>query len=601
MPLILSCRDLTKSYGGPALFQNISLGISANDQIGMIGPNGAGKSTFLKILAGMETPDHGDVAVSRGACICYLSQEDVFPDGKTVHAILLDRMADAPGEDYEKEIEVDRLLEVMGFDNPLLTTAVLSGGWRKRLAIACQIIRKPNLLLMDEPTNHLDLQGILWLEKYLLSAPFAFLAVSHDRYFLQAVSSRVIEINRRYPEGHFASVGSYGDFLMARGEYFARQVKNQDVLANKVRREIEWLSRGPKARTTKAEARITEAHRMIGDLGELKSRNALTKSVQIDFTSADRQSKKLVAVENLAKAFEEKILLRNLHLTLSPGMRLGLMGANGCGKTTLLKILKGDIYPDSGKIERTERLRTVFFDQQREQIDESQTLKSALTPYGDQVVYRDEAMHIVTWARKFLFQSEQLNMTVAKLSGGERARILIARLMQQPADLLILDEPTNDLDIPTLEVLEESLMDFPGALVLVTHDRYMLDRVSTHLLALDGKGGATFFADYAQWEAEQRQQNSGRAVAPEKQAGNAEKPASKPEKLGRKEQLEYAGMENRITTAENRVSELQNEMASAEVIANAERLQDVCARLHDAQTAVEKLYARWAELEGKRG
>jgi ATP-binding cassette subfamily F protein uup len=600
MSLILSCRDLSKSFGARPLFRNISLGVSEGDRVGMIGPNGAGKSTFLKVMAGLESPDTGEVAAMRGARIGYLPQEDRFQEDQSVRETLVSALKGHPGEDYEKDIEADRLLDEMGFTNPDAEVLSLSGGWRKRLAIARELIRKPDLLLMDEPTNHLDVEGILWLEGLLKTAPFACLAVSHDRYFLEAVSTRVVEINGRYPDGNFSAEGAYGDFLLRRAEFFERQAKLEDVLANKARREVEWLRRGPKARTTKAEARISEAHRLIGELEDVRQRNSQTQSVRIDFTSSERRTKRLVVAEGLGKSLGGRALFRNLNLVLSPGIRLGLLGWNGSGKTTLLKTLVGAIEPDAGKIERAERLRAVFFDQKRESLDETQSLKRALTPYGDQVVYRDRAMHVATWARKFLFQAEQLNMTVSELSGGERARILIARLMQQPADLLILDEPTNDLDIPTLEVLEESLMDFPGAVVLVTHDRYMLDRISTHLLALDGRGGAEFFADYAQWEAAQRAgSKSAKPVEKSKAAPAAVIPALKPKKLGFKEQFELDHMEENILKAEETLARAQKDMVSPAVMSDPVKLQDVCKCLKDAQETVDGLYARWEELEGK--
>lgn len=597
MAILLSCRNLSKSFGSQTLFESLSFGISDGDRIGMIGPNGTGKSTLMKVLAGLEYPDSGEISLSRGTRVCYLPQEESFAATDTVHSVLLEALADADGDAYEKEIDVAMMIGRVGFDGGEILANQLSGGWRKRLAIARQLILKPNLLLMDEPTNHLDVEGILWLERLLIDADFACLAVSHDRYFLEAISNRVIEINRRYPEGHFSGNGSYSDFLVQREAFFERQLKNEEVLANKVRREVDWLRRGPKARTTKANARITEANRLIDDLGELKSRNSLTKSVRIDFTASERQTKKLLSAKEISKSLGGKQLFTDLELIVSPGMRIGLLGLNGSGKTTLLKTLSGELSPDAGTIERADRLRVVFFNQNRDQLDTSQTLRRALTPYGDQVVYRDSAMHIATWAKRFLFQPEQLEMRVSELSGGERARILIARLMQEPADLLILDEPTNDLDIPTLEVLEESLSDFPGALLLVTHDRYMLDRISNVLLALDGKGGVIPYADYAQWESDQK---SSPASKSEKSSVAIKSAATfKPAKLSYKEQFELDKMEATILLAEESLAACQKEMADSEVLSDAARLAAVCARLKECQDAVDSLYQRWAILEAK--
>lgn len=503
MAIIISAQGLYKSFGVRPLFKNISIGISEGDRIGLIGPNGSGKSILLKILAGLESYDDGELAVSKSFRIAYIPQEEFFEEGATVHSVLISSFTDSHLEDYEKEIEALMICDRLGFDNPEQLAKNLSGGWKKRLAIAKQLILKPDLLLMDEPTNHLDLEGILWLESYLKEAPFAYFVISHDRYFLEHVSNRIIEINKRYPEGHFNSQGSYSDFLEKSEEFHLGQAQHKEALANRVRREVEWLRRGPLARTTKAAARIKGAHQLIEDLAEVKYRSQVQK-VRIDFTTSDRRTKKLVLAEGISKARGGKPLFSGLDLLLSPGTRLGLLGPNGSGKSTLLQIMKGSLQVDGGTIERADHLKVVYFDQTREQLDNNLTLKKALSPDGDQVIYRGKPVHVATWAKHFLFNAEQLGTQLKDLSGGERARILIARLMQQDADLLILDEPTNDLDIPTLEVLEESLLDFPGALVLVTHDRYMLDHVSNQLLALDGKGGAEYYADYAQWESDMK-------------------------------------------------------------------------------------------------
>ncbi len=325
------------------------------------------------------------------------------------------------------------------------------------------------------------------------------MVVSHDRYFLDNVVNDMAEIDRVYPEGIFRVEGGYSHFLETKEEFLLAQSSRQESLANMVRREVEWLRRGPKARTGKSRARIDEAGRLMRELSDLESRSV--KGVaQIDFTATDRRTKRLVSVENIAKELGGRTLFRDLSFTLTPGARLGLLGRNGAGKTTLLRLLAGELEPDAGRIERAAALRIVYFDQARERLDPAQTLRQGLGAHGDTVIFRDRPIHVAGWAKRFLFDGGQLDRPISSLSGGEQARVLIARLMLQPADLLLLDEPTNDLDIPTLEVLEDSLTDFPGALVLVTHDRYLLDRVSTAVLGLDGQGGAQLYADYWQWE-----------------------------------------------------------------------------------------------------
>ncbi len=599
MASIISCQNLSKAYGTHPLFQGVSLSVFDNERVGMIGPNGTGKSTFLKILAGLEEPDDGEVVLTRGRNICYLAQSDDFEPGAHIRDILIAALKDDHSDHHEKEIEADMMIATMEFANPESKVKELSGGWRKRLAIACELIKKPDLLLLDEPTNHLDLEGVIWLEDLLRQASFASLAVSHDRYFLESFTKRVVEFNRRYKDGHFTAAGSYSDFLVAREEYFAREERHEETLANKVRREVDWLRRGPKARTTKAKGRINEAYNLIDDLNEVKTRNAQTKTAQIDFVASDRQTKKLIAGESIKKSLGGKLLFENLNFKLSPGVRLGLLGMNGSGKTTLLKIISNELKADAGKIERADNVRVVLFDQNREQLDTTQTLRRALTPYGDQVIYRDRPLHVATWAKRFLFSVDQLEMPVAELSGGERARILIARLMLQPADVLILDEPTNDLDIPTLEVLEESLTEFPGALVLVTHDRYMLDRISTTLLSINGDGTSTYYADYEQWQTAQKSLAKNGAKQEEKKITAPASPAQKSKKLTFKEQFELDKMEENIFKAEEILHTCQAEMNSPEVISNPIKLTDVCARLGAAQNEVDKLYKRWTELEEK--
>ena len=307
------------------------------------------------------------------------------------------------------------------------------------------------------------------------------MVVSHDRYFLENVARRMLELDRAYPEGSSQVEGTYSDLLERRDEVRRNQAEYQETLANRARREVEWLRRGPKARGTKAKARIQEAHRLLDELAGGQGARAVGRHRGgIDFAASGRKTKKLLSAEGLAKTFDGRPVFAGggVDLLIRPGSRLGVLGPNGSGKTTLLSMLAGELEPDAGEIERAQFLKTVLFEQSRETLDRSVSLRRALAPEGDSVLYEDRSIHVASWAKRFLFRAEQLDTPVSRLSGGEQARILIARLMLRPADLLILDEPTNDLDIPTLEVLEESLLEFPGGLVLVTHDRYLLDRVS---------------------------------------------------------------------------------------------------------------------------
>lgn len=601
MSLLISCQSISKTFGARPLFENISLTISDGERIGLIGPNGAGKSTLIQILAGVQTPDSGGVSLRKLVTTGYVPQDPVFDSDITVAAVLEAALAGQHLEEYERESIVEITLSRFGFSDPTVRALSLSGGWRKRLAIAQAVIASPDLVLLDEPTNHLDLQGILWLEKFLRSAPFASVIVSHDRYFLENVVSDMVEINRTYPDGLFRVKGSYSEFLIRREDFLAAQSKQQEALSNVVKREIEWLRRGAKARTRKSKARIGDAGRHIGELAELNERMA--KGItQVEFIASDRKTKKLLVAENLSKSMGGRILFEGLNCTLSPGIRLGLVGANGSGKTTLLKVLGGELDPDGGVVQRADGLRVVYFDQNREQLNLDEPLRTALCPYGDSVIYKDRTIHVAGWAKRFLFHSEQLDVAVGRLSGGERARVLIARLMLQPADLLFLDEPTNDLDIATLEVLEENLSDFPGALVLVTHDRYMLDRVSTLVLGLDGNGGADLFADYSQWEeAQSKVKSSAPDLSPKtaKPEAIATAPPSSKKRLSYLENREWESMEAQIEAADQDLAAHQRNLHDPEIMRAPKRLQESYEKLQAAQQAADQLYARWAELEVK--
>ncbi len=605
MGVLLGFESLTKAYGPRPLFAGLTMDLSTGERIGLIGPNGSGKSTLLRLLAGLETPDSGTVALRRTTRLGYLPQEDRFQPGRTVEEVLLDALADSGLESYECATEASIIRGKVGLSDPDQPADTLSGGWRKRLAVARELVRKPDLLLLDEPTNHLDLEGVLWLEALLKDAPFAYLLVSHDRYFLENATNQTVELNRTYPDGYFRVAGPYSSFLAKREEFLDGQAAREKTLANRMRRELEWLRRGPAARTGKSTARIKEAGKLGDELAEVQYRNRQTGTVQIDFSATGRRSRKLLVAKDVARSVAGRTLFRGLTFTLSPGMKLGLLGPNGSGKSTLQRVLAGELPPEEGSIELAEGVRVVKFSQDRGSLDRSATLRKALTGTGETVQFNGQSLHVSAWAKRFLFRTEQLDLPVGDLSGGEQARVLIARLMLQPADILLLDEPTNDLDIASLEVLEDSLAEFPGALVLVTHDRYLLDRLCTEILGLDGRGDAKFFADFTQWAAAQEPPPEAKPKPPAaKPKPPAAKPAprpakEKPKRLTSQERRELDGMEEAILAAEAAVTTREGEVQSAGNAADHVRLHEACTALQTAQEAVERLYARWAELEAK--
>ena len=605
MAPIINAQGLSKRYGTTSLFQDVSFTVSEGDRIGLIGPNGAGKSTLLEILCGRVKPDSGEVATRKRCKVGYVAQVSDFAPGETARSVIERALERAAVPLVERASRIAEVLGRAGFIDFETPTAVLSGGWRKRLMIAEGLVQRADILLLDEPTNHLDFAGIQWLESLLQNSAFACVVVSHDRYFLENIASEIVELNRTYADGVFRVQGNYSRFLEKKEEYLEAQGKRQGALANRVHTELEWLRRGPRARRTKAKARIDKAHELIGELADLNFRSR-TAAARIDFAATDRQTKQLIEMEGVSYSIGDRTLFEGLDFTVRAGMRVGLVGQNGSGKTTLLRLLRGDLQTTGGELRRADALRMVYFDQNRE-LDPDLPLRRALAPESDSVVYQERVIHVAAWAARFLFSPDDLNQPVGRLSGGERARVLIAQLMLQPADVLLLDEPTNDLDIPTLEILEESLLAYGGALVLVTHDRFMLDRVSTVVLGLDGLGGVERFGDYSQWEVWQRAQQAKEARriaagAPRSAAtpdGAPPRPAKR--KLSYLEAREFAGMEKRIAEAEQEHRVLRARLEDPAIMSDAPRLQVTCAQMEETRKRVDELYARWAELEQKQG
>ena len=600
MPPLINVRSIAKSFGAEPLFQNVSFTVSEADRIGLIGPNGSGKSTLLRILAGAMTPDEGEIAFRKRLRLSYVEQVSDFRPRDTVKSIIDTAMEKAGVPEAERGTRPAEIVGRAGFADLQAEATRLSGGWQKRLAIVEALVQAPDILLLDEPTNHLDLEGIEWLEKVLERAPFACVVISHDRYFLENVVTEMAELSRAYPDGLLRVKGQYSFFLEKKEEFLHAQSKRQEALENLVHSEIEWLRRGAKARTRKSKARIDKAGELMEELADLNTRTR-GETAQIDFSATDRKTKRLIELENVGYTIGKRRLFQDLNFIIAAGMRVGLVGPNGSGKTTLLRLLRGEVATSAGNIRQADRLRIVYFDQTRA-LDPNVTLRRALALEGDSVLYQDRSIHVASWASRFLFKGEQLNQPVERLSGGERARVLIAQLMLQPADVLLLDEPTNDLDIPTLEILEESLLEFRGSLVLVTHDRYMLDRVSTIVLGLDGRGGVQSFADYSQWELWQDERKT---TTPEKETSTPRVSATKPAPSGKKklsylEAREYAGIEDRVTQAEELLRQKKTNAGDPAIASDAGRLVSAHSELDQAQKEVDALYRRWAELEGKQ-
>jgi ABC transport system ATP-binding/permease protein len=601
LPPLINAQGISKAFGTDPLFENVSFTVSEGDRIGLIGPNGSGKSTLLRMLAGDVEPDDGEIAVRKRLRLTYVEQDSKFAPGETVRSVAEKAQVRGNVPESERGTGFAETLGRAGFEELEAQATSLSGGWQKRLAIVEALVQAPDILLLDEPTNHLDLAGIEWLEGVLEQAAFACVVISHDRYFLENVANDTAELSRVYPDGLLRVRGSYSTFLEKKEEFLHAQSKRQEALENLVHSEIEWLRRGAKARTRKSKARIDKAGELMGELADLNARTR-TSSAQIDFSATDRKTKRLFEINDVGHELGGRKLFDGLNFIITAGMRVGLVGPNGSGKTTLLRLLRGEITPTSGEIRSADWLRIVYFDQSRE-LDTNITLRRALAPEGDSVIYQDRVIHVASWAAKFLFTGEQLNQPVDRLSGGERARVLIAQLMLQPADVLLLDEPTNDLDIPTLEILEESLLEFRGSLVLVTHDRYMLDRVSNIVLGLDGRGGAESFGDYLQWEtwqAERKQEAQASTRDGSRTTGATKTASASKKKLSYLEAREYDEIEQRVDDAELVLEAKRTQLKDPAIASDGPRLMSAQTELEAAQDKVDALYARWAELEKKK-
>jgi len=604
MGILLSAQGLGKHYGARHLFHDLNFSISEGERIGLIGPNGAGKSTLLRLLAGASAPDQGNLSSRRGLRVGWLEQVPSFAAGATVESTVQEAHPDP--HDWEFQAALHEWLSKLSLDGSRgvdahSPVAELSGGWKKRVALARELAKHPDLLLLDEPTNHLDVESILWLENLLAKAPFACLCITHDRLFLQRVSTRIIELDPRLPEGLLSVPGDYADYLEIKEQLLAAQGKLQATLKNTLRRETEWLRRGPKARSTKQQARIQRAEDLSEQVQELGARNRV-REVGIDFAAETARPKKLIEARQISKSLGGKMLFSHFDLLVSPQSRIGLLGGNGCGKSTLLRVLLGEEAPDSGSIERAEALSVAYFEQSRDSLDTKLSLLKTLCPNGDHVEYRGRQVHVRGYLDRFLFDPAQMEMPVGRLSGGEQSRLLLARLMLRPANVLVLDEPTNDLDISTLDVLRDCLAEFSGAVLLVTHDRFFLNEIAQQILAFgpegsEAEGQVTRFASLEQWESWHA------GLKPAGSAGRSDGKKSPPEpgsgkkkRLGYLEQREFDGMEAKIHEAEQRLAGLREQSVHSENASNAATLLELSQQIASLEGEIEALYKRWADL-----
>ncbi|MFW5828930.1 MAG: ABC-F family ATP-binding cassette domain-containing protein [Planctomycetota bacterium] len=608
MPWLVNLQGVSKAWSEP-LFTDLDCIVHAGDRLGIIGPNGSGKSTLLGLITGRIEADAGQRLMAQDCVITTVAQQDDFPTDATPLGVPARELARTALQPNEQELRVQRLLQDGGFDPERADTPVqrLSGGWRKRLAILRAMARDPDLVCCDEPTNHLDPDGCVWLEQLLTRRRIGAVLVSHDRWFLEQVATRVLAIDPRHPGGVFNASGGYGDFLIQQAQALEEQQHLESRLRNRWRQEAAWLARRPKARTTKAAFRVAAAGDLQQDLGAVQARNRAGGRAGISFSATGRRANELIDATGIARSFGTTVCFSDCDCCLAAGERIGILGGNGSGKTTLMRVLGGELEPDAGRVRHAHALRVARFSQHREELDRSATLRAVLAPGGDTVQFAGRSQHVMAWAKRFLFQPQQLDQTLASLSGGEQARALIATMMSQPADVLLLDEPTNDLDIATLEILEEALLEFAGGVLLISHDRYLMQRVCDRFIALDGRGAAEQVASYDQWEQRLRAAERERvpeAVVVATRPTPDQKPAAQVDRrqipLNRKELGELKRVEERIAGLEAEQTDLQQQLMDPAIFADADAAATVQERIDGLDGELVGLLERWEELEERR-
>jgi ATP-binding cassette subfamily F protein uup len=616
MGVILSVYQVQKSIGARVLFKDLTFGLNSGDRVGLVGPNGAGKSTLMRCLAGLDHVDKGQMTWSGSLKVAYVPQNPRFEATQTVRQFL------SPKHDLDMDEEVLAWELFSKFDVPVYDFdqkySEFSGGEQKKIQIIQAFIQKPDVLLMDEPTNHLDVESIMRLEEFLESKrDVTFFIISHDRLFLQNVVGEVMDLDARYKDGYIRVRGGYAEYLEASREVFRVQNVTQQKLENDLRWETAWLRRGAKARQTKQTARKEAAYALAEEVDLLNELNR-KKKIQLELKSHDHMPKKLMELENLSLGRGDRIFFKHLNLVISGKTRLGLLGKNGSGKSTLIKALMDETDQAhlicEGKIKRYDELNVSYFEQQRSLLNFNETLLNNVCPDGDYVHVQGTPIFGRSYLDRFRFRRDQHDLKVKELSGGEQNRLLIAILMTQKAQLMILDEPTNDLDFETLEVLKQSLLNYDGAVILVTHDRTFMDEVCDDVLYFpeesSGQKELIRFASFLQWQDWKNQPVAQQNQLLQKQKENTSAPVKNEEapvksatakgpKLSFKEQREYEGIEAIVLGKESQLTEMQNEIAKPEVASDSSKLVTLSKSIADLEAEIEKLYARWQELEAR--
>ncbi len=596
MSLLVSVNKLQKTMGSKLLFDGLSFGVEERERLGLLGPNGAGKSTLLRILAGEETPDEGEVFHRKGMKWVFVRQEEVFESSLSIKETAIKRLLKTGMDSMEAEIQASIFLSIAGFEDLDQQVSQLSGGWRKRLSLGIAFAQEPDLFILDEPTNHMDWDGILWLESWLKSYKKSFILVSHDRVFLDKLCNKTMEINRLYRDGYLSFNCGYKKFLIEKEKYAKAQMGLQDSMSNKARREVDWLRAGVKARTTKSQSRMKEAHQLLDNLAAVKSRNRSSQAkVRLEIEAGGKRSKKFIELKKVSVAYDDNCLIKDLDLIMGPKQTLGLLGHNGSGKTSLLKVLTGAASNYTGELFKAEDLKIIYFDQKRADLPQEINLIDYLGDGSDYTVFKGQSIHVASYASRFLFSSDKMKLKISQLSGGEQARLLIAKLLLQPGDVLMLDEPTNDLDIDSIEILEESLSLFEGLIIIVSHDRYFLSQLCGRYLALSGQGDWQIYSDLDQWL--KRTKNAVSDVESETVPQKKEKKSKT--KLSYKEKRQAETIEEDVALAEKALADAQSVFEQPDVYLDRESTEKAMAQVTDLQKKLDELYAIWESILSK--
>ena len=615
-PVILTAMELSLSFGEQIILDNASLSIHDGDRIGLVGRNGAGKSTFLKIISDVINPDSGKVAKKKDMNIGFLTQDFTLDNSKTVFENIMDgaesiqdlihKYENTPFDSPKRELleieiaekdawnldkQISVLMKALSSPEGERNVAILSGGEKRRVALCRALISKPDLLILDEPTNHLDTESIEWIENFLAGYRGTCIFVTHDRYFLDRIANRIVEINN----GTFYShKGNYTDYLINKAERQAIKEVEEKKRQNFLKRELEWVRRGPKARTTKSKSRLDNYY-------EVASEKNLEVELQVDLVipPPERLGNKVVELKNIGMELGGKQLFEHLSFAFEPGRRLGIVGKNGVGKTTLLKLILGELKADTGSIDIGEKTEFNYVDQSRLILNDEDTVVEAIGEGNNSIKFGNREINVFTYLRRFLFTDERINTKVGRLSGGEKSRLTLANILKNGGNFLILDEPTNDLDLPTLRILEEALLSFNGCVVVVSHDRYFLNRVCTGILAFEDNSKIHFSEGNYNYYVEKRKSrivsSKNNSIQPKEKKERAK---SSVRKLTWKEKKELENIEDDILNTESEVEKIESLFSSPDFFTKyAEQTKELNEKLNLAKTKVQTLYDRWEELE----